>query len=195
MQTKIKVIKFVSRNINKFKEVKYIIEEGLPGYSVCQIKIDLPELQGEPLEICKAKLKHALSIEKGEGVLMIEDTSLCLNAMGGLPGPYIKDFLTKLGPEGLNNMLKGFEDKTGYAQCILGLGKKVEEMNFFIGRTYGKIVEPRGDNNFGWDPIFIPDGFSETYSEMDKSIKNKISHRYKSLNQLMKFLKEKPLYI
>jgi len=56
-------------------------------------------------------------------------------------------------------------------------------------------VEPRGDNTFGWDPIFNPDGFDETYSQMDKSIKNKISHRYNSLKQLIQFLKENPEYI
>jgi inosine triphosphate pyrophosphatase len=49
---------------------------------------------------------------------MVEDTSLCYNAYGGLPGPYIKWFLKKLGHEGLNAMLAGFEDKSAYAQCI-----------------------------------------------------------------------------
>jgi len=49
---------------------------------------------------------------------MVEDTSLCFNAYGGLPGPYIKWFLGKLGHEGLPKMLAGFEDKSGYAQCI-----------------------------------------------------------------------------
>ena len=179
MNAKLKVIKFVSGNLKKYEEVKDIIEEGLPGYSVNQIKIDLPELQGEPVEIVRAKLAEALS--KEEGPLMIEDTSLCFNALSGLPGPYIKDFLTKLGHTGLNNMLKGFEDKTGYAQCIFGLGNKEGNTNIFVGRTPGKIVEAKGDNNFGWDPIFNPDGFEETYATMDKSVKNKISHLVKVL--------------
>lgn len=193
MNSKIKTIKFVSGNLNKYKEVKDIIEEGLPGYTVNQVKIDLPELQGEPIDIVKAKLQKALSVE--EGPLMIEDTSLCFNALDGLPGPYIKDFLQKLGHTGLNNMLKGFDDKTGYAQCIFGLGNKEGNTNIFVGRTPGKIVEARGDNNFGWDPIFNPDGFEETYSQMDKTVKNKISHRYNSLKQLIQFLKENPNYI
>ena len=193
MNSKLKIIKFVSGNLKKYEEVKDIIEEGLPGYTVNQIKIDLPELQGEPIDIVKAKLAKALSVE--EGPLMIEDTSLCFNALSGLPGPYIKDFLTKLGHTGLNNMLKGFEDKTGYAQCIFGLGNKEGNTNIFVGRTPGKIVEARGENNFGWDPIFNPDGFEETYSQMDKSVKNKISHRYNSLKQLIQFLKENPNYI
>ena len=49
---------------------------------------------------------------------MVEDTSLCFNAYGGLPGPYIKWFLKNLGHEGLNTMLAGFQDKSAYAQCI-----------------------------------------------------------------------------
>ena len=49
---------------------------------------------------------------------MVEDTSLCFNAYGGLPGPYIKWFLKNLGHDGLNSMLAGFDDKTAYAQCI-----------------------------------------------------------------------------
>jgi len=181
-----KIIKFVSGNLKKFEEVKAIIEEGLPNFTVVQIKINLPELQGTPEEIVKEKLKCALSLE--EGPLMIEDTSLCFNALQGLPGPYIKDFLEKLGHEGLNKMLYGFEDKTGYAQCIFGLGKSGSEPNIFVGRTPGKIVPARGDNNFGWDPIFQPDGFEETYAQMDKKIKNKISHRYNSLKLLIEFL-------
>lgn len=52
------------------------------------------------------------------GAVMVEDTSLCFNACGGLPGPYIKWFLAKLGHDGLNRMLVGFEDKSAYAQCI-----------------------------------------------------------------------------
>ena len=193
MDTQNKTIKFVSGNAKKFKEVKDIIEEGLPGYTVVQIKIDLPEIQGDPLEITKEKLKHALL--KEEGPLMIEDTSLCFNALKGLPGPYIKDFLDKLGVNGLNTLIHGFEDKSAYAQCIFGLGNKEGNLNTFVGRTPGKIVEPRGDINFGWDPIFNPDGFEETYAEMDKKIKNKISHRYNSLKLLIEFLKENPNYI
>lgn len=66
---------------------------------------------------------------------MVEDTCLCFNALGGLPGPYIKWFLEGLGHKGLNKMLAGFEDKTAYAQCVFafsaGPGKdiKVDTVN------------------------------------------------------------------
>lgn len=51
------------------------------------------------------------------------------------------------------------------------------EPQVFVGRTEGRIVPARGPSSFGWDPIFEPEGFQETYSQMDKSIKNTISHR------------------
>lgn len=94
-----------------------ILEAGRPlPFAVKAANLDLPELQGEPKEIAKEKCR--LAAEQVGGAVMVEDTSLCFNAMGGLPGPYIKWFLQKLGHDGLNRMLAGFEDKTGYAQCI-----------------------------------------------------------------------------
>ena len=94
-----------------------ILEAGHPlPFAVKAANLDLPELQGEPKEIAKEKCR--LAAEQVGGAVMVEDTSLCFNAMGGLPGPYIKWFLQKLGHDGLNRMLAGFEDKTGYAQCI-----------------------------------------------------------------------------
>ncbi len=72
---------------------------------------------------------------------MVEDTSLCFEALGGLPGPYIKDFLTKLGHDGLNRMLSGFATNNAYAQCIfaLSLGPGHTPITF-TGRTPGKVA-------------------------------------------------------
>ncbi|KAG6500214.1 hypothetical protein ZIOFF_040057 [Zingiber officinale] len=93
-----------------------------------------------------------------------------------------KWFLQKTGHEGLNNLLKAYEDKSAYAMCIfsLSLGPSNEPITF-VGKTQGKIVPPRGPNDFGWDPIFQPDGYEQTYAEMPKEEKNKISHRSKAL--------------
>ena len=70
-----------------------------------------------------------------------------------------KFFLKKLGLEGLNTLLAGFEDKTGEAKCIFALRMSPSaEVRLFEGVTKGTVVPPRGDNQFGWDPIFQPDG-------------------------------------
>lgn len=99
-------------------------------------------------------------------------------------------------------MIQGFEDKSAYAQCIIAyMEKGLKEPTIFIGRTpviyynlikiklfQGKIVPARGDNKFGWDPIFEPEGFNLTYAEMPKEEKNKISHRYRAIESFMKSL-------
>eukprot|EP00256_Glycine_max_P065282 XP_025979877.1 inosine triphosphate pyrophosphatase isoform X2 [Glycine max] len=116
------------------------------------------------------------------GPVLVEDTCLCFNALKGLPGPYIKWFLQKLGHEGLNNLLMAYDDKSAYALCVFSFaaGSNSEPITF-SGKTPGKIVPPRGPNDFGWDPIFEPDGYDQTYAQMPKEEKNKISHRSKSL--------------
>jgi inosine triphosphate pyrophosphatase len=129
--------------------------------------------------------KCRIAAETVQGPVMTEDTSLCFNALAGLPGVYIKWFLEKLGHEGLNNMLAAYPDKSAYAQCIFAFSEGPgSEPRVFVGRTPGTIVPARGPTNFGWDPVFQPDGFEGTYAELDKEVKNTISHRAKSLNLL-----------
>eukprot|EP00357_Protocruzia_adherens_P023525 CAMPEP_0115024738 /NCGR_PEP_ID=MMETSP0216-20121206/33474_1 /TAXON_ID=223996 /ORGANISM="Protocruzia adherens, Strain Boccale" /LENGTH=197 /DNA_ID=CAMNT_0002398969 /DNA_START=68 /DNA_END=661 /DNA_ORIENTATION=- len=184
----VNTITFVTGNKNKLREFQAIIGDDLK-FTFTSEKADLPELQGEPEEISRQKCVHAVNELKRP--VLVEDTSLCFNALNGLPGPYIKYFLEKTGHEGLNNLVSAYEDKSAYAQCIFSFCKgQGEEVYTFVGRTPGKIVPARGPTNFGWDPVFQPDGFDETYAEMDSKIKNTISHRYRSVMELRKWLKE-----
>ena len=182
-----KTVVFVTGNENKLKEVVQILGENFP-WTVTSKKIDLPEFQGEPDEISQEKCKIAAKEIKGP--VIVEDTCLCFNALGGLPGPYIKWFLDKLKPEGLVKMLTGWEDKSAYALCTFAYssGNPADEIKLFRGKTPGTIVDPRGPQHFGWDPAFQPDGFSETYAEMNKDIKNSISHRGRALLELKKYV-------
>jgi inosine triphosphate pyrophosphatase len=123
---------------------------------------------------------------------MVEDTCLCFNALQGLPGPYIKWFLQKLGHDGLNRMLAGFDDKSAYALCVFAYSSGPgSEPIVFAGRTDGRIVPARGPADFGWDPIFEAESFGQTYAEMDKELKNSISHRYRALDKLRAHLLER----
>ena len=177
------VLTFVTGNRNKLSEVVAILGNDFP-FELRNQAVDLPELQGEPAEI--AKEKCLLAAAEIGGPVLVEDTSLCFNALGGLPGPYIKWFLEKTGHEGLNNLLAAYEDKSAYAQCIFAYARHGDdkEPKIFVGQTHGKIVPARGPTNFGWDPVFMPDGYSVTYAEMEKKEKNSISHRFKSLQLL-----------
>mmetsp|Transcript_36523 Transcript_36523/g.90122 ORF Transcript_36523/g.90122 Transcript_36523/m.90122 type:complete len:95 (-) Transcript_36523:107-391(-) len=89
-------------------------------------------------------------------------------------------------------MLAGYEDKSAYAQCIFAYTDGPDsEPVVFVGRTEGRIVPARGPTDFGWDPVFEPDGFDKTYAEMDKSVKNTISHRYRALDKFREFIMAK----
>ena len=87
-------------------------------------------------------------------------------------------------------MLTGFEDKTAEAVCIFAYssGEPNSDIQLFVGRTTGTIVEPRGPTNFGWDPCFQPDGFDQTYAEISKDQKNTISHRGKAMQAFKEFI-------
>uniref|UniRef100_A0A7S0G3M7 Inosine triphosphate pyrophosphatase n=1 Tax=Rhodosorus marinus TaxID=101924 RepID=A0A7S0G3M7_9RHOD len=180
------VITFVTGNAKKLEEFRTIVGNELKVTFVSK-KLDLPELQGEPEDIAKEKCR--LAAQDIRGPVVTEDTCLCYNALRGLPGPYIKWFLEKLGHDGLNRILDGFEDKSAFALCTFAFcSSPDQEPIIFAGKTDGKIVPARGPTDFGWDPVFEPDGYSTTYAEMDKSVKNSISHRYRALSKLKDYL-------
>jgi len=186
-------ITFVTGNKKKLEEVIAILGNTCP-FILEPLKVDLPELQGEPEIVASEKCK--LAAKQVGGPVITEDTSLCFNALKGLPGVYIKWFLEKLGLDGLNKLLLGYDDKTAYAQCIFAFseGPGAEPL-VFVGKTAGQIVSARGPLDFGWDPVFEPEepiGNTKTFAEMDKSVKNEISHRKKALVLLLEHLiKEK----
>eukprot|EP00571_Detonula_confervacea_P004752 CAMPEP_0172313434 /NCGR_PEP_ID=MMETSP1058-20130122/20163_1 /TAXON_ID=83371 /ORGANISM="Detonula confervacea, Strain CCMP 353" /LENGTH=646 /DNA_ID=CAMNT_0013027081 /DNA_START=23 /DNA_END=1959 /DNA_ORIENTATION=- len=172
------VVTFVTGNKKKAEEVQRILSAGadLP-FKLMNHKIDLPELQGDPISV--AKEKCALASKEINGAVITEDTSLCFTALNNMPGVYIKWFLEANGLDGLNDMISFSKDKSGYAQTVVafcaGPGKEVFT---FDGRTQGKIVRPRGSLDFGWDPIFEPDeGNGLTYAEMTGAQKDSMSHR------------------
>ena len=183
-------ITFVTGNLKKLEELRAILGSSFP-FPIVHEKLDLPELQGEPDAISTEKCRLAAASAHGGrgGAVLVEDVSLCFNALGGLPGPYVKWFLDKTGHAGLNNLLAAYEDKTAYAQCTFafcaGPGKPV---TLYTGRTPGRIVPARGPTNFGWDPVFEPvDGAGGlTYAEMEASAKHAISHRGRALQELVR---------
>ena len=190
-------VTFVTGNAKKLEEVKHILASSSSVSSSCPSTVrivsralDLPELQGDPKDI--ATEKCLLASKEIRAPTLVEDTSLCFNALKGLPGPYVKWFLEKTGLDGLNNMLAAYEDKTAYAQCIFAYcDGKSEDVELFVGRTNGRIVKARGKTEFGWDAVFEPDEQRDeknrkTYGEMEKEEKNTISHRFRALEKLRK---------
>ena len=188
-------ITFVTGNANKLKEVIAILStsESQDGtskvgkYSIINKSLDLDEVQGTIEEVTINKAKAAANILKGP--VLVEDTCLGFEAFNNLPGPYIKWFVKSIGLSGLVDMLYKFENKGANAICTFGYCEGPgAEVKLFQGVTKGNIVDSRGPTDFGWDSIFEPEGFNQTYAEMDKKTKNTISHRFRALDKLREFL-------
>lgn len=174
---------FITGNKNKFKEAKAVIN------NIVQYDIDLPEIQDVSAKnIIIAKLIEALKHKKGE--FIVEDTSLYLECLNGLPGPLIKWFMKTIGNDGIFDIAKKYDNYNAVARTFIGYANISGEINFFEGSLQGKIVAPKGDSIFGWDPIFMPKGHLKTFAEMPKEEKNKISMRQIALNKLSKFIKK-----
>ncbi len=181
-------ILFLTGNHNKLREAREI----LTGFDVDSEDINLPELQevNEQL-IVEDKLRHALKLLDRE--VFVEDVSLCFDSLNGLPGPLVKWFLKYIGTRGLIDIISAYSNKTAHAKCYIGYGipardGKSEQIHVFEGSVTGRIVEPEGDSNFGFDPIFLPEGYDKTFAQMTPEEKNSISHRRIALEKFKAFL-------
>lgn len=171
---------FITGNKSKFDEVQSILD------NVEQLDIDLPEIQDiDAKNIIRAKLLEALQHREGE--FIVEDTSLYLSCLKGLPGPLIKWFLKTVGNEGLVDIAEKLANHEAEAETIIGYAKNHEQIYFFEGSVKGRVVKPKGVSGFGWDPIFQPNGFHKTFAEMNSEEKNSISMRRIALNKFKEF--------
>ena len=153
-----------------------------------QMDVNLPEIQEiDPQEIIRYKLREALKHCDEGSAVVVEDTSLHMDCLGGLPGPFIKWFLASIGCGGVYELARQNGELAAQARAIVGYsnGKRTE---YFDGVVDGEIVAPRGDKSFGWDPIFKPNDFENTFAEMTIDQKNAISHRRQAFEQLRDFL-------
>ena len=187
---KISRIGLITGNVGKMEEFRTII--GLEDLHFGYQSMDLPEIQSLDIrEIGRFKTQMALKnkdISNDFDAVLTDDTGLYCDGLNGLPGPLIKWFLERLEKEGLVELLND-RQKGGSVTCLLTLGIiKTGEIIQFEGTVKGTLVVPSGSYGFGWDPIFMPDGYSSTYGEMGPEAKNGISHRAIALQNLREWL-------
>ena len=151
---------FISTSKHKVEEFKKSLS---PEVKFDQLELNLDEIQSlDPKEVITHKLNEARKLHSGE--LMVEDSSLCLDALNGFPGPLVKHFFKSIGNDGLLKIVESFNCNTVQARTMIGYfdGK---EILFFEGVAKGKLVHIRRNSDFGFDPIFVPEGQNKTFSE------------------------------
>jgi len=145
-----------------------------------------------------AKLKALAVSRKLAGLVIADDSGLEVDALGGAPGIYSaryagtnatnKERIDKLLEElGRADPMK--EQRGARFRCVLALARNGEVLGIFEGIVEGQIADrPRGSHGFGYDPIFVPNGFERTFGELEPAEKNQLSHRARALEKLRAFL-------
>lgn len=195
----LKTIVVSSGNINKIKEIKDILKDieinivskdeiGLKNLDVVEDKKTLEE---NAIKKAKEISKHT------DSIVIADDSGLFVDALDGAPGVHSARYAGEEADYRANNKkllqeLKNIplEQRTAKFVTVIAIVLEDKTTKVVKGECQGKIIlESRGEKGFGYDPLFIPDGYTKTFSELDSNIKNTISHRANALENLKKELK------
>lgn len=159
------------------------------GYEVERIKNTYPEIQADTLEETIVPGLEWL-MERHDRPLFIDDSGLFIDALKGFPGVYSSYVFKTVGCDGILRLMQGAEHRSARFECCIGFLAPGEKPHMTKGVSVGSIAaEKAGSGGFGYDPIFIPEGYSKTYAQIEIGEKNRISHRGRAIDL---FIKELP---
>ena len=190
----VKRLLFASRNAHKTREIQQILG---PEFEVRDLsaypKISETVESGESFEE-NAKLKAIAVSKKMPGLVIADDSGLEVEVLGGAPGIYSARYAgaKATDKENIDRLLNELarigakrDQRRARFRCVLALGRNGQMLGTFQGIVEGSIVDqPRGLHGFGYDPIFVPNGFEQTFAELLAEVKNRISHRAKAIRAL-----------
>ena len=193
--TKRKLI-FVTNNPHKLEEIRKIVGDRIEIYSLKEINCleEIPETADTIRD--NAIMKAQYVAEKYGVDCFADDTGLEVSALGGAPGVHTARYASAEGHDTIGNMqllLQNLEGKTDRsAQFVTYIALIIKgEIQTFEGVCKGTILtQMQGNEGFGYDPIFQPEGFEETFSQMTSEQKNAVSHRGKATRKLIEYLKD-----
>ena len=185
-----------SHNEGKVSEIKDLLKNyNLNIISSSELGIDEPEENGSSFEE-NALIKSSTTSKLSKTISISDDSGLCVNSLNGDPGIYSarwagpnKDFLYAANKINKSLIEKESKDLSAYFICVLAVSWPDGDYKTFKGRVDGTLTfPPRGNNGFGYDPIFIPKGYESTFGEMEPKYKHSISHRNKAFELFSKEL-------
>lgn len=185
---------FATNNAHKLEEVRAVLDNKIEIISLNELGCydDIPET-ADTLE-GNALIKAEYVFNKFEMACIADDTGLEVEALNGEPGVYSARYggephNAQKNMQKLLTNLKGIENRKARFRTVIVL-KDAERELYFEGTIHGHISEtPSGAAGFGYDPVFVPDGYNKSFAELGPELKNKISHRALAVEELIRFLK------
>lgn len=154
--------------------------------------LELPDVEETGKTFAENAALKAETLSKYTGLpCLADDSGLCVDALNGRPGVYSARYAPDNDAR-INKLLQelqasGKKDRSAHFSCVLALKIPQQKTKFFEGRVDGQIIEERrGNQGFGFDPVFVPEGYDCTFAEMTKEEKAKISHRGRALVQFVR---------
>lgn len=186
---------FATGNKHKALEVEAILQHRLSGVSVSTFDGESPQETGTNF-LENAMIKARNVFEKTGKLSFADDSGICVEVMGGAPGIFSAIWSgtrdDKTNRELLLAQLADIAPEHRQASFVCTVALVGEDMETsFTGVWRGRIgLEGKGDGGFGYDPIFIPDGFELTAAQLPSEVKNSLSHRFLAVSQMADFLNE-----
>ena len=190
-----------TRNSHKTDEIRHILGK---RFEICDVTAfpELPEIEETGTTFLENARLKALGISSRlDGWVLADDSGLEVKALDGAPGVWSSSFGGEEGNHAKNNLrlqqeMKGKEDRHARFLCTLVLARDGKEESVFYGTVNGSItIEPSGNGGFGYDPLFVPEGFEETLASLGKEVKSTLSHRAKAIQALVEAIDSEKLII
>ena len=182
-----------SHNPGKVREIKALLgPHGIDPVSAKELGLAEPEETGASFA-ANAELKARAAADAGHHPALADDSGLWVDALDGAPGIYsarwagpAKDFRVAMARVEKELLEKKARDYSAKFVCALSLAMPHGEIKTFEGEIHGRLTfPPKGQLGFGYDPIFVADGFEQTFGEIDPHVKNAMSHRARAFEKLL----------
>ena len=186
-----------TRNVHKTEEISFILE-GLFRVLDLSAVADAPEVEETGTTFVENARLKAVAISKTTGGLVLaDDSGLEVDALGGEPGVYSARYAGPGAEDATNNRkllaeLAGIPEqkRTGRFRCVMVISREGEVLEEFEGCVEGMILEEeKGAGGFGYDPLFVPEGHTQSFAELGPRIKNGLSHRARAMEKVVAWLR------
>jgi len=183
-----------TRNQNKTREFTQLLGPNFILRALTRTR-DLPEIRETGRAFEDNAVIKAIAISKifPDEMVIADDSGLEVDALNGAPGVFSARYggenaSDQRNVEKLLREVQGATKRSARFRCVIALAQNGKLMTTVAGEVGGRITKsPRGENGFGYDPIFIPEGFEETFAELPSETKNAVSHRAKAVAELVRY--------